>query len=127
MVVGTAISTLVDKEGSKMKFDDDDLHTDEAMWYLALPQFQDALGRIRPLAEYFTDQSRPKNIQPVAKSTRMEPKSAVEKTKRPKPKIIEIVEESDDDLEPYPKPDSDPEDSEEDPTLINRDKPRAPV
>ena len=42
---------------------------------------------------------------------------------------MEVLDDSedDDDLIPYAKPDSDPEDEDEDPTLINRDKPKAPV
>lgn len=47
-------------------------------------------------------------------------------------KVISIEEvdddsESEDDLISYQKPDDDPEDSDEDPTLINRSKPKAPV
>jgi telomere length regulation protein len=42
---------------------------------------------------------------------------------------MEVLDDSeeDDDLVPYAKPDSDPEDEDEDPTMINRDKPKAPV
>ncbi|KAK5268769.1 telomere binding protein, partial [Exophiala xenobiotica] len=36
-------------------------------------------------------------------------------------------DEDDPELRPYARPDSDPSDSEDDPTLINRNKPSAPV
>jgi telomere length regulation protein len=39
----------------------------------------------------------------------------------------DVVDEDDDDILPYAKPDSDPEDEDEDPTLVERNKPKAPV
>ena len=45
---------------------------------------------------------------------------------KPMSKIVQLVEE-DDDLVPYEKPDSDPEDDDEDPTLVSREKLRPPV
>ncbi|KAJ8121666.1 hypothetical protein ONZ43_g1943 [Nemania bipapillata] len=41
--------------------------------------------------------------------------------------VVDNEEQEDPDLVPYAKPDSDAEDSDDDPTLINRDKPKAPV
>jgi len=60
-------------------------------------------------------------------------RTAQKKTSLQKPvqttRIIELLDDDDDDddLVPYAKPDSDHEDDDEDPTLVNRDKPKPPV
>jgi telomere length regulation protein len=134
MVVGMAISNLVDKPGSKMGFDIDDLKTPEAKWYQNLVKVDDKIGCFKDIKGAFgvkevdsatTARPRPtkKPIQP--KPT---PKPLIQEEVQG-PRIMEILDDSeeDDDLVPYAKPDSDPEDEDEDPTMINRDKPKAPV
>lgn len=139
MIVGTAISALVDKEGSKLDFDVEATKTQEAQWYRQLTKVDDRVGTVEEMRKTFGEQgvasSKPitsrktgtagaakKNISPVVQ------------TEIKGPRIMEVLDdeedeedEEDDDLIPYEKPDSDPEDDDEDPTLINRDKAKAPV
>ncbi|KAF2674219.1 hypothetical protein BT63DRAFT_419524 [Microthyrium microscopicum] len=140
MLVAMAISGLTDKEDLKMKFSDDLLDTKEAKWYFSLLKLE-----LVPSAKFktqtlfkSTSQPQPEKLtttltlrpKPTAKQS---PSKA--KPKRPKAvppssaRIIEILsdEEDEDDLVPYAKPDSDPEDEEEDPTLVDRNKPKPPV
>lgn len=132
MVVGQSISQLVDKQETKMKFTDESLDTDETRWYTSLLHLEelplakpDLPSLFRPKTQMEKEvvpptalQIRPK--QPVRKKAQQEPKASTS-TRR----IVEIVD--DDDLVPYAKPDSDPEDDDPDPTLVNREKPKPPV
>ncbi|KAI5302499.1 hypothetical protein KEM55_001054, partial [Ascosphaera atra] len=55
-------------------------------------------------------------------------KENIKPTLRSKIEVLTIEDEEEDkDLLPYEKPDSDPEDSEDDVTLIDRSKPNPPV
>lgn len=141
MIVGTAVSTLVDKEGSQMNFGTDELDTDEGRWYLQLVKVEDKVGSL-PEVEAFlkskhgalTTRRKPNveqrlpliNGKPVYGPPRP---PVVSQTEVVGEKISEILddEREDDDLKPYAKPDSDPEDSDEDATLVQRNKPRPPV
>jgi telomere length regulation protein len=127
MAVGEALSSLVDKGDKRMDFKVDEMSTAEAQWFKSLVNVSDTLGSLEPLKlGKVTDTSR-------------QPKPRALKQKKPAApptgsKIISIEEietdeeESDDDgLTPYTRPDSDAEDSDEDPTLITRNKPTAPV
>lgn len=137
MIVGMAISDLVDKQGSKMNFDIDDLKTLEAKWYQHLVKVDDKIGSFKDIKEAFGD----KSLTGVDSTTTSKPRPAT-KLAQPKlkpkpliqeevqgPRIMEVLDDSEeyDDLVPYAKPDSDPEDEDEDPTMINRDKPKVPV
>ncbi|APA09076.1 hypothetical protein sscle_04g038460 [Sclerotinia sclerotiorum 1980 UF-70] len=129
MVIGEALSSLVDKGDKVMDFEIDDTKTPEAKWYKSLVNVSDTIGNLEPLkSKYVPQTSKP------TKATKSKPAS------KPNPlkgnsKIIAIeeiedddeVESSDNGLTPYAKPDSDIEDSDEDPTLIIRNKPTAPV
>ncbi|QSZ29241.1 hypothetical protein DSL72_003753 [Monilinia vaccinii-corymbosi] len=129
MIIGEALSTLVDQGDKIMDFKLDDTKTPEAKWYKSLVNVSDTIGDLEPLKSKFVPQ-----IPKTTKAAKTKPAS------KPNPlegnsKIISIEEvedddelESDDDgLTPYAKPDSDAEDSDEDPTLITRNKPTAPV
>lgn len=133
MVVGEALSALVDKGDKVMDFKMDDMKSPEAKWYKSIVSVSDSLGPLTPLM------SRPrvevaKKSQPQAAQ-----RSAPSKTTQSSSKIVAIkeVDDSDNDdheldkyngnLVPYAKPDSDEEDSDEDPTLITRNKLTAPV
>ncbi|KAK2813187.1 hypothetical protein FQN50_000865 [Emmonsiellopsis sp. PD_5] len=131
MVVGMALSRLVDPIDKAMKFDIDEMESDEARWYIDLPTIKDGVGSLDDLKDLASTRGAK---QPQKKPKRQAPRAS--STSGPAPggatsKIIsieELSEESDEeDLLPYEKPDSDAEDSEEDPTLINRSKPNAPV
>src|SRR5438045_798836 len=126
MVVGEALSALAEKAEKQIKFKMDELESDEAMWLKSLTYVKDQIGSL----DLFKSQ---KSFQASQKPLRSK-----ELLRKPGPsqagtKIISIEELSDsgpserDDFIPYAKPDSDPEESDEDPTLVQRNKPTAPV
>ncbi|KXT14992.1 hypothetical protein AC579_7744 [Pseudocercospora musae] len=143
MIVGTAISSLVDKEGSKMDFGTEDMQTEEARWYLDLVNIELAAGSLNDF-EQFTEMKNV-GIKPKhAKKTQIpserlpiingkpafgpvRPPAQTEVVGERVTELDDDSEDDDDDLKPYAKPDDDPEDSDEDATLVNRDKPRPPV
>ncbi|KAF8863444.1 hypothetical protein BDZ45DRAFT_615754 [Acephala macrosclerotiorum] len=131
MVVGEALSSLVDKRDKRMDFKVDDMATAEAKWFKSLVNVKDTIGPIQPLSPG----APAKDSQPTKPQTQ---KPASKPTPRPTGSNIIAIEEvenseeeeqdSDDDgLTPYAKPDSDVEDSDEDATLVIRNKPTAPV
>ena len=133
MIIGTAISELVEEPGKAMKFDLEEMDSDEAQWYLGLIKTQDTVGSLESIRSPQTSTSKsqiqtPKNI------------SSTTGAKQPNQQRVKIMsieeidedghaesEDEDDDLIPYEKPDEDPSDSDDDPTLIQRNKPTAPV
>ncbi|CAD0106893.1 unnamed protein product [Aureobasidium uvarum] len=137
MVVGMAISDLVDKPGSKMNFDIDDLKTAEAKWYQRLVRVDDKVGDYTDIKEVFGNNKLTERISEINTKPRTtnkptqtmpQPKPIIQEEPQ-EPRIMEVFDDSeeDDDLVPYAKPDFDPEDEDEDPTMINRDKAKAPV
>ncbi|KAI0176038.1 telomere length regulation protein-domain-containing protein [Hypoxylon sp. FL1284] len=129
MVVGEAISGLVHSKETKLDFKMDEMDTKEAKWYKSLVQISDKAGPMDPLREFLVS-PKPSKITKQARP----PKAAPERPRKPPAQSGFIIEEIEDDEEgedpdlvPYAKPDSDAEDSDDDPTLINRDKPKAPV
>lgn len=144
MVVGTALSGLVDKAGSKLSFGTDDMQTPEAKRYMELVSINDQPGTLEGFAKLVadTDKQRQAKLHKPVPPRQLMPKingKPIFGPVRPPPikvqtevegaKVAEISDtDSDDDgLTPYAKPDSDAEDSDEDATLVNRDKSRAPV
>ncbi|KAI0841871.1 telomere length regulation protein-domain-containing protein [Hypoxylon sp. FL0890] len=129
MVVGEALSGLVHGKETKLDFKMDEMDTEEARWYKSLVQISDKPGPLDPLRELVT-LPKPVNAPKAAKPLKA---AAQRPAKLPAQSgfIIEEVEDDeegeDPDLVPYAKPDSDAEDSDEDATLVNRDKPKAPV
>lgn len=133
MITATAISELVDPKDKQMNFSMEEVHGAEGQWYRNLTKQKDVIGSIGDL--------KPVSGGVLRKWQSSSPKSRAKKSKPLKPssaantssKIISIVElddsseSEDDDLVPYEKPDSDPEDSEEDATLVQRGRPVAPV
>ncbi|EME38280.1 hypothetical protein DOTSEDRAFT_75745, partial [Dothistroma septosporum NZE10] len=143
MVVGTALSKLVDKEGSRMNFGTDDMQTDEVEWYLDMIYIQDSIATIQEALQSLdaSGHGARKVLQAKTKTKELpviDGKRTYGPERPPVPvqtevegeKITELFDGEDDedeDLKPYAKPDSDPEDSDEDATLVNRNKARAPV
>ncbi|KAK3648082.1 telomere binding protein [Elasticomyces elasticus] len=145
MVVATAISGLVDREGSRMSFGIDEVKTDEALWYLSLVTVKDHEGELSAFEAILARQEKAIKVtrrayHNEAKALPMLNGKPVYGPPRPPTpvqtevigeKVTELLDEisddDDDDLKPYGKPDSDPEDSDEDATLVNRNKPRPPV
>ncbi|EQB50043.1 telomere length regulation protein [Colletotrichum gloeosporioides Cg-14] len=129
LAVGEALSSLIDGSDKKLEFKMEEMETNEAKFYKNLVKVTDQVG---PIDVLITKPSVEEKRQPPApKPSR--PKPAPKPKKQPVAPskfIIQEVSDSeseDEDLVRYAKPDSDPEDSDEDPTLVRRDKPKAPV
>jgi len=135
MIVATAVSKLVDKADKTMNFGVDEIASEEALAWLELVKTDDRVGEMEDLKKAATLTS--------PKTERRRPASTIAQS-LPKParhgtKIVAIEEildsdqenasseEEDPELRPYGRPDSDAEDSDDDPTLVNRNKPSAPV
>lgn len=138
MCVAMAISTLVDKQGQKMDFDIEDVKTDEAKSLMELIKVRDKVGQLsdvvahiknsKPQTARLTARPSGKEMERIKTSSKTESRIAEVNHEKSGPRVIEILgDDEEDDLVPYSKPDSDPEDDDDDPTLINRNKPRAPV
>ncbi|KAI7976913.1 hypothetical protein EIK77_010144 [Talaromyces pinophilus] len=131
MIVGMAISDLVEPAGKAMKFDLEGFDTEEAEWYLGLTRVDDKMSSIQALQELEPGKEK---ISKSAKTSKPKVAWAPASIQRESSKIVAIEEIMDDDVEdeedefmPYAKPDSDASDSEDDPTLVQRGKPTAPV
>jgi telomere length regulation protein len=143
MVVGTALSGLVDKKGSKLNFGTDDMQTQEAKRFMEVVNINDEPSTLKDFSKLVadTDKNRRAKINKPVPPRQLMPNIDGKPTFgpiRPPTKVQTEVEgdkiaelsdmDSDyDGLTPYAKPDSDAEDSDEDATLVNRDKHRAPV
>lgn len=137
MMVGIAISKMVDKPELQLKFDLEATEEQEAKWYQRLTQVHDELGKTEdlkiglPNARAGPSTSKPDAKRPKASKATTNPAKVPAVTEVKGPRIIEVLSDSeggdDDDLVPYAKPDSDPEDDTDDPTALNRNKPTAPV
>jgi telomere length regulation protein len=121
--VGQAISQLTDKtDESQMNFELEGAEADEAGEWAELIYTEDKPVPLTILSHISTKAIEP---VPTTKTRKVKP---IKSTQSTKPRIIEVLSGSeDDDLKPYAKPDSDPEDSDEDATLVQRNKPKAPV
>ncbi|KAG9248875.1 telomere length regulation protein-domain-containing protein [Calycina marina] len=131
MIVGEALSGLVDKEDKKMDFKMDETKTSEAKWYKSLARVSDTVGSLDTLKSKAVFNTL-KQAQPRKSK---QPRNSEREALRGSSKIVAIEEveddseelSDDDGLTAYAQPDSDAEDSDEDPTLITRNKPMAPV
>jgi telomere length regulation protein len=131
MIVGTGMSGLIEEPDKALKFDLEEMRSEEAHWFLNLTKVQDDAGSfesIKILQEALSARLEPTRSRPAPKS-----KPSAQHQGTSKIVAIEEIEdtdeeeEEDDDLIPYEKPDDDAYDSDEDPTLIQRNKPIAPV
>lgn len=128
IATGIAISKMVDKPDLQLKFELEGSDAEEAEWYECLAKVNDGLGSLSVL------KTQAKNVAPLqANQKHHSKKQAPSKpaiTEVQGPRIVEILSDSEDedaDLMVYEKPESDPEDEDDDPTVINRNKPTAPV
>lgn len=132
MVVGEALSALIDGSEGKLDFKMEDTEAEEAAWLKSLLHIQDSVGSaasIQSLPEEMKPVLVSKQIQQTAlKTPRSKPVASAVQQSLPKAIIEEIdsSESDDDDLVPYAKG-SDPEDSDDDATLVQRNKVKAPV
>lgn len=128
MVVGEALSSLGHESATKLDFQMDEMKTDEANWYKGLVDISDDVGPMDILVFRSAGATKPAESSKRRKAV-PKPRPAPKPQSGKKKLIIEEVEtsESEDDIVPYAKPDSDAEDSDGDATLVRRDKPKAPV
>lgn len=134
MYVGTAISELVDPADKRMKFTSEELKNAEGQRYVNLKGIRDTIGSIEDLKpkKVASKQMVVRNAESSAAQQVQQPLNNSQHSKGSRIISIEEVEtesgsEKGDDLPTYAKPDSDASDSDDDPTVINRDKPTAPV
>lgn len=128
MMMAVAVSRLVDDK--VMDFGSEEMESESAKKMMDLVQTNDMIGDIKDLEAA----SKAQDTLLVKKIPQLK-KNAINKAPQPQAsKIIAIEEieddtegEEEDDLIPYPKPDADLSDSDDDPTLVNRSKPTAPV
>jgi telomere length regulation protein len=125
MVVGNSVSNLVDKD-KRLNFSMDSLNDADAEVLQSLITCNDDIGSIETLADSKTPQT-PHDSVNIGK--RRGKQIVPEPVSTSKVMAIEEIHESggDDDIPVYAKPDSDEEDEDEDPTLVQRNKPTAPV
>ncbi len=136
MIIGVAVSDLVDTPDKKMKFSMSEMENHDAHWYRSLTGVQDSIGSTKDLKLAHLEKAG--SSISINKIPRSKPdRNGVLGNRPPASKVgskiisIEEVGEQDDveddDLVAYEKPDSDEEDQDEDPTLVQRNKPTAPV
>lgn len=127
MIVGTGISALIEEPDKALKFDLEEMKSEEAYWYLGLTKLKDEVG----LPDSISTLQEAQSARPEPPGTKPSTKSKPPRQGTSKIVAIEEIKDSDeeeyDDLIPYEKPDDDAYDSDEDPTLIQRNKPTAPV
>ncbi|KAH7269784.1 telomere length regulation protein-domain-containing protein [Fusarium redolens] len=132
LVVGESLSALIDDNKQRLDFKMEQTETEEAQQLKSLTKVSDHIGPIDPILSDHTTETVPQKRKPSTPSEALQKKA--KQKKRPvvtevKPRaIIEEIDssEEDDDLAPYSK-DSDPEDSDDDATLVQRNKPKPPV
>lgn len=131
MVVGSAISELLDEPGKRLNFRAEDSKDVDWSFYKSLLDIKGKMGKIVDLQTDLKSPNIPTRTMTKASATHTGPSNG--KKAPASSKIVKIEElysesesESEDDLPVYAKPDSDPSD-DEDPELIVRNKPTAPV
>ena len=136
MAVSMAISKLVDKPENRISFDVDSSKSEEAGYYVNLTTINDQVGTEDDLTSFKKSSIQPKNLTVIKHQkqfqTGLSRKSPLNEIKGFQGRIEEIDDDENDDegaedFIPYAKVDSDPEDENEDPTLVRRDRPKPPV
>jgi telomere length regulation protein len=134
MIVSMTISALTDRKENQLVFTDEAMETAEAKWYRQLVFVNDKVGRLddirkqRPIRhEMIVLPEKEKTVYSQARKPAERNKTATQPSASSGLRIVELDSDEDDELIPYAKPDSDPEDDDEDPTLVQRNKPKAPV
>lgn len=129
MIVGTAISQLIEQPGKAMRFDLEEMESDEARWYLDLLKVQDGFGSldsIKPEKDVTQKTRKPAETSPTPMVSQNKPRANQQS------KIVAIEEVEDSGSEgveeiPYENPGDEATDSDDDPTLVKRTKPTPPV
>ena len=130
MFVGTAVSKLKDPQEKRLNFSAEEINSAEGRWYRNLTGVQDSVGSIEDL-QSTKSKARAKSNGSNAKSINSRHNKPSDQQSTSKILAIEEIgdesESEDEDLVAYEKPDSDISDDDEDATLVQRDKPTAPV
>jgi telomere length regulation protein len=130
LVVGEALSSLVEKGDKRLDFHMEETNQSEGRWYKGLVDVADQPGALDALKTKEVKKTGPSASTPETQAKPTQSGAIRPSRLPPRGFVIEQVdddESDDDDLIPYAKPDSDDEDSDEDATLVRRDKPKAPV
>ncbi|KAI1916144.1 telomere binding protein [Ophidiomyces ophidiicola] len=130
MAVGMGLSKLTDSPDKALKFQSDEMQTQDALWYINLITLHDKIGSPTDLVGFKCASLNPtegsRSMEYTVQKAHIQPKSKLNTSR-----VINIEEvpdsAEDEDIYSYEKPDSDASDSEDDPTLIQRSKPSAPV
>ncbi|KAG6123537.1 hypothetical protein E4U13_005005 [Claviceps humidiphila] len=145
LCVGEALSLLQDSNAKKLDFHMDETDSEEAQWLKNLAKVADAVGPAGPILTCPSSRVET-NAQRLRVAATLKSTPAVS-TLRPKPKpkakpmpvsqpaprpIIEEIDSSDESaddelLQPLPNEGSDDPDSDDDATLVRRNKPNPPV
>ncbi|KAF2035856.1 hypothetical protein EK21DRAFT_53489 [Setomelanomma holmii] len=129
IAVGVAISKMVDKPELQFKFELEGAEVIEAKWYERLTHVYDRLGNVSDLKAAETGVVRGKRTQQKGIAAVQVTKLSI--TEVQGPRVLEVLsdseEDDDKDLMAYEKPDSDLEDDDDDPAIVSRNKPTAPV
>lgn len=133
MVVGESLSALVDKGKGKLDFHMDEMDTEEIESLKSLTGVSDSVGPFEDLREASQAVGHAASSTPLQRqSTRLKKKKSSPRASTvdnlPKAIIEELdsSDEGDDGLVPYAKG-SDPEDSDDDAELVQRNKVKPPV
>lgn len=122
MILGEAVSAqVIADEKKRLTFGVPDTQTPEALWWKSLIEIEDRIGTLAGLEAGLIEVP----VEGAAPTTLPLPSEE-------ELKIMELIEEElfdeeDDEFKPMRIPDSDDEDSEDDPTLIDREKVATPV
>ena len=132
MVYGTAMSELVDPQDKRMTFSAEEMNSSEGRWYKSLTSVNDPIGSIEDLKHTLAlSINAGTKTTKLASSNGKSTKSTGPANKKSKIlSIKEIVDNSESETEELPmyeKPDSDPSDEDEDPTIVQRNRTVAPV
>ncbi|KAG5983783.1 hypothetical protein E4U55_007182 [Claviceps digitariae] len=145
LCVGEALSMLQDSSAKKLDFHMEETDTEEAQWLKSLTKVTDSVGPAGPIllsAPTLTAAKTQTSTSTMATSTsksqsqpKYKPKSKSKSmpVSQPAPRpIVEEIDSSDESsddehLQPMPDQGSDTEDSDDDPTLVRRNKPNPPV
>jgi telomere length regulation protein len=115
MIVGEAISRKIDAEERRLKFKVQDTEDPSAESWRSLIDVDDELYPLQNLQDGIVVENE--DISPSPK----------ESTTPAEEFLVEEDDDADKDLQSYPLPESDHEDSDEDPTLVTRTKTHAPL
>ncbi|KAG6098130.1 hypothetical protein E4U30_008326 [Claviceps sp. LM220 group G6] len=145
LCVGEALSLLQDSNAKKLDFHMDETDSEEAQWLKNLTKVADAVGPAGPIltcppSRVETNTQSPR-VAATFKSTpavstlrpKPKPKAKPMPVSQPAPRpIIEEIDSSDESaddelLQPLPNEGSDDPDSDDDATLVRRNKPNPPV